>query len=180
MFDWLFAWPETPWGWATLVLFIYYGIPAVITQCYFWILWFFGQIAYEGFVFIRVGPLPIPVLRARLLPNDSPYQKLWKGMGGMALSFAMIHRDRKGTDDDAWVEEVIIHERQHCIDGLIFGILQWLMYPSISAYLWIKQKIKKDDTDPYRDNWFEVRARKAEAKWIAAGRPRWFDFGRRY
>jgi len=163
----------TPWyeyvGWGIV---INWHVCLLISWIYILWLWLVSHdIKFEGWVRWR---FIIPVARFRLISTKSWYAKLWQKFYGFALLLAMIHRDEKGTFDDAWVEKTIVHEMRHVLITLIGGLLSWIAYGLHFAFLAIFT-----DRDPYKDNWFERDARRSADAWEAKGRPRIFTFGER-
>jgi hypothetical protein len=80
----------------------------------------------------------------------------------------MIHKDEKGKFDDGLVEEIIIHELRHHVQQFILGLMFYIIY-AVDFMI-----------HGYFNVWFEKDARAATNKWIRAGRPRIFNFGKRY
>jgi len=164
---------NTPWfdyvGWA---ISANWYLPLIITWIYLLWLWkVSGDIKFEGWVRWR---FIVPIARFRLISTKSWYAKLWKRFYGFGLFLAIIHRDEKGIYDDAWVEKTIVHEIRHVSVALILGLLMWISYGLI--FLTLKIFTNKD---AYRDNPYEIDARKAADRWEGKGRPRIYTFGER-
>lgn len=60
------------------------------------------------------------------------------------------------ADDGPETDWLVRHERVHVVQTLILGPLMAVLYPGASAWALFSRR------EPYRDNWFEVQARRAE------------------
>lgn len=129
-----------------------------------------GDIRLEGWVWWRHL---FPVARFRLVSRKSWFARAWARWYGHALLGCLIHRDEKGDFDDAYIEEVIVHELRHCVQQLVFGLTFYLLYGLHFVLLSARRK------NGYRDNWFERDARAAAFRWVEQGRQYIFDFGER-
>lgn len=151
------------------LLFNYVGgyiIFGTISWAYTLWLWLLSKdISFEGWVFWRGF---IPIARFRLISKKSWFAKAWANWYGHALLGVIIHRDEQGTFDDNHVEKTIIHELRHNQQQLILGFMFYILY-GIDYLL-----------HGYYDVWFEKDARAAEEVWVSQGRPKKFNFGKRY
>lgn len=157
---------------AIWIVGIYWGLPFVVSMAYGLWLWKVSHdITYEGYILWRGF---FPAFRFRLISTKSWYARAWDRWYGCAMFMLIIHKDKKGEQDDAQVEKTIVHELRHVVQELVFGILQWLTY----GLDYVRLKLFTDK-DPYRDNVWERDARAAADRWEQKGRPRIFNFGRR-
>lgn len=157
---------------ALYVVAIYWGIPFVVSVLFMgWLLFLSHDLKFEGYVWLWRF---IPVFRFRLISRKSWYARAWEGLYGQAMWMSIIHKDAPGALDDESVENVIVHEMRHVVVGMVLGIFQWVTYGLDYVRLWTFT-----DRHPYRDNIHEIDAREAVHRWVKAGRPRTFNFGRR-
>lgn len=158
------------YGWLLIaVAFNWVGAYAGSWLIYGW-LTLSGDIKLEGWIWWRGW---FPVARFRLISTKSWFARLWDRWYGHAMFGGMIHRDEVGMHDDRWVETTIVHELQHNLQALCFGLLQGVAYGI--HYVWLEAH----GQDGYWLNVMEVDARKAADRWVLLGRPRIFDFGER-
>ena len=163
--------PEWLW-WIGIGVLINWGAMVIVSWAYVGWLWkVSGDVTFEGLIYWH-GWLPIG--RFRLISTKSWYAKLWAGWYGFSLGFNMIHRDVRGTRDDFFVEETIVHEARHAFQQLALGVLLWVIYGLDNLRIRLFT-----DGDPYWDCWAERDARAATERWVEKGRPRIYDFGER-
>lgn len=146
-------------------------VPLVLSYLYIFILLVTDNITYEGIIYWRSV---VPILRFRLSTDNNWYTRLWRNWYGFAMMLAMIHRDEKGSLDDKFVEKTIVHELRHNGQILILGFVQWILYMLHNLILLIQGR------EMHKNNWFENDARRAADRWLAKGRPKRFNFGKRY
>ena len=162
------------WYWWVLVAISINWLGAwLVSWLYCGWLWLLSKdVKFEGWLFWKGW---FPVARFRLISKKSWYAQLWQNWYGYAMFGVMIHRDNKGEQDDAFVEQTIIHELRHNTQMLVIGMYHWLAYAAENLRIRLFT-----DKDPYWDNWFEKDARAATQRWIAAGRPPRYRLGKRH
>jgi hypothetical protein len=158
------------WGWFAIAFAFNWVGAFLFSWLYIGALALTKQIEFQGWIWWRGW---FPVARWLLVAQDNWFARAWAKWYGHALMGNMIHRDEPGERDDDWVEQTIVHELRHNVQQLILGMLQWVFY--------LMDHVRKTNAgkDGYKDNVFEVDARDAQQRWVARGRPRIFDFGKR-
>ena len=131
-----------------------------------------GDVTFEGWVFWRGW---FPVGRFRQISKKSWFGRAWQRFYGHSMLGTLIHRDDPGAWDDDYVEKTIVHELSgHQVWQLALGLMFYLLYGFFSLVAVLKGGLA------YEDNWLEAYARNVADRWVEQGRPRVFNFGRRY
>ncbi len=130
-----------------------------------------GDVTFESW--LRWGWFPVG--RFRQISRKSWFGRVWQSFYGHSMLGVIIHRDEPGSSDDMYVEKTIVHElRGHQRVQIVLGLLFYLYYGAASV--WAKLR----GGDWYQDNANEKYARRVADDWVKAGRPRVFNFGKRY
>lgn len=130
-----------------------------------------GDVIFEGWIFWGW----FPVGRFRQISRKSWFGRMWQWFYGHSMLGVIIHRDEPGSQDDLYVEGTIVHELLgHQRVQVVMGLTFYPYYGSLSVIA------KAKGGDWYQDNGNEKYARRKKDEWVKAGRPRIFNFGKRY
>lgn len=70
------------------------------------------------------------------------HAKAWADWGGVGLHWFMCYRNRLDKRDDGYVVRTITHEGTHCWQGVILGMLFWVLYKGHMLWIFVTQKIR--------------------------------------
>jgi len=149
---------------ALWIVGINWGLPFVGYTLYALLLWLpFKDYKYMGYKF--------PAFKLRLAHKDiEPWHwKLWLDWGGHGGFAWIFYRDEPSPWDDEWAEKTVIHELDHSLLQVIFGLVFWLLYFGHMGFIYLFQK----DKHPYIDCWIERRARRKAGQKVNYRRDEW-------
>jgi hypothetical protein len=105
------------------------------------------------------------VARFRLCAPDSYYERvLWRRWRGWSGPCCLLYRpyEVRTPENVAREQQVLRHERRHCDQQFVFGVLAYPLYALASVWVYLFQP----DRHPYYDNPFERDARRAAGEQV--------------